>query len=392
MRRLAFWQSDVVSDYLAFRGNKLLLQDCKDEIIAHPASLKVGVASRVLLNTTLLKIAYESPAYNYARFLHSLPLPHNEEFSSWLAEDAMSIRVIEHFFAAYTYLAVHYHEHQAHRRRNLGADSVDSRGDGDGDSDASEGSHTNLLNKFDRHTRSPPSPSKHIASLAHARLDLSERLYSMDIHALKMPALCKAYVLVGRVQGSAQILNHAFVGGLDHAIAWVVSYVLWLRDMEVTRVQGGISHAIQSLRQLVEVSPSTQEREGNAGEAAGELKELVNVSISFLECIQKLQIKLQRKTNSSDIESSGSEASIIGGETSKSAHSSSQRRSGSPTRANYNSISSCAEAACVTYRGKTHDVGQLISLQCGHNGWPSKEEMEAISQWVSQNEALHNVK
>ncbi|RYY70993.1 hypothetical protein EON63_22090, partial [archaeon] len=205
----------------------------------------MGIASRVLLDTTIMKVVYESPVYTYARYLHSIPLPNGDVYGSWLEED-MSYKLIEHFFSAYTYMAIHYHEYQAHQKRSMGVDGAGS-GDGDADGD-SAGSHTNLLNKFDRHTHTAPSPSKHIASLQYARVDNSDRLYTMDIHAHKMPALCKAYVMVSRVQGSAQILNHAFISGLDHAIAWVVSYVLWLHDAEVSRMQGGIPHTIESLR------------------------------------------------------------------------------------------------------------------------------------------------
>ena len=47
IRFLTWWQTDVVADYLASPCPKVLLQDPADEIIAHCASLKAGVATQV---------------------------------------------------------------------------------------------------------------------------------------------------------------------------------------------------------------------------------------------------------------------------------------------------------------------------------------------------------
>eukprot|EP00598_Pedospumella_elongata_P005315 CAMPEP_0184979772 /NCGR_PEP_ID=MMETSP1098-20130426/9913_1 /TAXON_ID=89044 /ORGANISM="Spumella elongata, Strain CCAP 955/1" /LENGTH=960 /DNA_ID=CAMNT_0027503105 /DNA_START=470 /DNA_END=3352 /DNA_ORIENTATION=- len=99
LKYCTLWSTNVVRDYLAATCPKIVLQDPDDEIIANLASLKNGIAMRLILGDMSWRIVSEPWEYGYAQHLH-VEMPFKDQEQSMIEEaNDVTKRLTEPFIA-----------------------------------------------------------------------------------------------------------------------------------------------------------------------------------------------------------------------------------------------------------------------------------------------------
>jgi len=121
LKYCTLWSTNVMRDYLAATCPKIILQDPDDEIIANLASLKNGIAMRLVLGDLSWKMVPEPWEYGYAQFLGE-ELPHKDLESKIIEESGdvtkrLSEAFVAHFHACLAEVARKASQPKAARRR-----------------------------------------------------------------------------------------------------------------------------------------------------------------------------------------------------------------------------------------------------------------------------------
>lgn len=397
----AWWNTDVVTDYLSATCAKVMLQDPYDEIIAHPASLKVGVAARFVLDDYILKIPREPNCYVLARYQRLATMPREAESVEWLSQAStpyhtLPRQFVEHFYACCAMLAVKYEEHKSPTGMSDKSRSI-HRTHSMNSSDRIASTHSSSINSTDSTALTPGNAGgtedvvaetniRHLAAklqggnsesnslvgnyahpMQNAKIVQSSRLFQLnmqDVSALsKMPLspYARVWLALGRIIGSSgQLLNHALCRGLDETVAWIVGYIVWsrnvldeenLEDDEDANAQspGTVECAIADLKSLTT-------RDGLSLDPA---------LIFLLEALHCLKARRQYITTmrKQDHSSNKSTASSAGGY----------------------GVSTLCQTAIPPPELSSQALGDLISLSCGHNGWPEDNELGQFTSWLAIN-------
>ncbi len=286
LKYLGLWSTHVVGDYLSAACPKVVLQDPDDEIIAHVASLKSGLATHVVLGDSTWYAHSLPPEYVLASHLNSEVLPHSEDATDMLRdlEDLsrpLQERAVAHLFACILDTARRSTSLQARRqgagrsRRSDMCDSVEGKrghpaGTDDEDQDgsnrgrlaaalqstvqtigkinaqgsivASSSSHDGI---DDEDSRLPALSGESVGRDRPQETEAQTETQFPDFSSQRqfLDYLCslnvvsststltphtKLWVAVARIDGgSGQLLGQAVRGGYDGFRAWLCSLLVW---------------------------------------------------------------------------------------------------------------------------------------------------------------------
>eukprot|EP00981_Chlorochromonas_danica_P002615 scaffold504_cov189-Ochromonas_danica.AAC.50 len=409
----AWWKTDVVTDYLSATCAKVMFQDPYDEIIAHPASLKVGVAARFVLDDYILKIPQEPSCYILGRYQRLVTIPREAESVEWLSQAStpyhtLPRQFVEHFYACCAMLALKYEEHKSTVTSTTGMGGMSDksrssihRSHSMNSSDRITSTHSSSINSTDSTLLSPAGGGgtedivaetniRHLAAklqqrgnnnesinslvgnyaqpMQNAKIVQSSRLFQLnmqDMSALSKMSLssyARVWLALGRIIGSSgQLLNHALCRGLDETAAWIVGYIVWsrnvldeenLEDDEDTLVQspGTVECAIADLKTLIT-------RDGLSLDPA---------LIFLLEALHCLKARRQYITTMRKQDHHSSDKSTVS------------------SAGGYGTNSLC-QTTTPAPELSSQALGDLISLSCGHNGWPEENELSQFTSWLAIN-------
>jgi hypothetical protein len=154
LRGLTFWKTDVVTDYINSKCHKIVLQDPNDEVIAHCASLKNGIATRLILNDSLWLPITTPKIYAIADYLDE-PVPCNNDIDM-IIENAnhynrpLKEEFIAHLMACILDICKKYKKQKKQKRNNDNVIVVDNDQDNMENGNNREQGNSNDSNDNDR--------------------------------------------------------------------------------------------------------------------------------------------------------------------------------------------------------------------------------------------------
>lgn len=348
-----------------------LLQDPQDEIIAHAASLKCGLAARLVLHDASLAIPYEPSVYAYARFAHD-EIPYEQQSTQWL-EAAGSPQVdlprdfIVHLYACCGAVAAKYDEskpketgtnsNSAEKHQRI-ADEASGEDPGRAPGTENVAAESGMRMLAARLSRSGPAgqPMHGAKVVSNVRLYQMNLEESITVNGRPLGAYAKAWLAIGRIKGAAgQLLNHALCRGMDETVAWACCYVVWLDDNGLDSIPAGgtgsIARALMDLQALTTVLHPVELGSDVA----------LQYVIKALSCLESRRQQFHKRAEEfgGDVETA-----TAGGNT-----------------------GGCGPKVCGTSsRPAVHKedaaLGDLVSFSCGHNGWPVAAELDQVTAWL----------
>jgi hypothetical protein len=394
LRYLLFWNSDVVSDYIgAHRCNRVILQDPHDEVIAHPASLRAGLAAAYAYGDNLWKMRSLNHELSVSLAM-DLPLPPPTSQAGAIAFSSLSAAascrlpfpeaVVERFAACLFEIGKSSARSQDEQKIRKLTQTLRSKFsddcDDDNGSDSDDNDDANSNSEYSRQTNNVDSDnvddddnndngdngeSKNMPmrGLGHGHghghghiltlppvgrkpckccvtrapttgkiQDPKEFLNSycsQDVHAPRVSDSCSTPIqriwtsLMRLNNGCGQLLGQSVGKGVDDIRAFLSCMLVWRDgawpDSSIPDSCTTPAQCLEDLRRLVEAYPSVLGH---------------NSSIQFV--INTLEAVISRLVETE--EAKGEE--------------------------------------------KTNFLGTLITLHCGHNGWPGAEALGALEAQI----------
>lgn len=200
---------------------------------------------------------------------------------------------------------------------------------------------------------------------------------SQSIHdsALTMPE--KFWLALSRTDGyCGQLLGQAVSGGLDGIRAWIVCCVVWgavgcsdddvdsipRRDSRLPASRATLCSTIQDFEVLINQLGSSQQLDSMGAVSGSRMPPIIDDSVAFIHRAFRV-LEIRRKEISRGMLSSLHINEYKYAIRTLPAHGSTDMAVNKRQRALY--------------------VGDLISVHCGHNGFPLKEELSILSEFVN---------
>mmetsp|Transcript_29154 Transcript_29154/g.64737 ORF Transcript_29154/g.64737 Transcript_29154/m.64737 type:complete len:940 (+) Transcript_29154:72-2891(+) len=446
LKYCTLWNTNVAADYLACTCPKVILQDPDDEIIANLASLKNGVAMRIVLGDTSWKLISEPWEYSYAMYLGE-DMPNRDKEGELIAQaNDMSLPLSEafvvHFYMCIALIgkratlakspkkrrrqAESPQVHTARRPTGAASESLPlpthaeaadyaSSNDNEEESDASSPGNGLVAEMIGFHQSDPADEEGSAPPVSRRQqletfCDVSLRKDSAGMSSLGMAPETKAWTAIARINGgSGHMLGQALGGGIEGVRAWICALLVWANNAAVdSAIPRGCTLLPEALKDLDALVEQLGEEGGSLTFARDALGSLLKRQQT--QHFSKPPLSARRGAASFQSESEGSNNIPLGRDASDRIMATQVRTyTGSPAldavlaklvqcarswmcSASTLPLHLCAECReNSAYIGTRQSftgvdapyVGRVIALHSGHNGWPAEPEIASVLDFFS---------
>ncbi len=426
LRYLGLWSTPVVSDYLAARCPKLVLQDPNDEIIANVASLKNGVATHLALGDSVWYEHSQPQEYVLAHHLDQdeVALPHSESAAQLLEQLSdtslpLTENMVAHLFACVMVVAKRstgiFGSTGKAERRKARSDQSDksaspksaSPGGADKPTAKSRLSHAlsstahtieliNSQGSINTHSSAGPAEGED-ADIEAATRDSSSQSSGQSSAPMQFSSqreflsfLCSISLLeqsnrhpaVNALTPYTKLLGQALRLGYDGFRAWLCALIVWNHsdtatpDCSLPPRRASVQQAATELFRLVDVHHE-EFLASNCGYAAVTfLRDALAGVAKRVDCAQF--------TSSQSAGGDDGDASYAQSATGGTGQCCNQ------VAVTATALHSVATGGCSGSQPTNihKNIGHVVTLHCGHNGWPAQHELVAITDFFARHKLI----